>query len=140
MVQCDYVQTRQNILFFNIFFDGYFKRVSCSINKVEFRGCCFLFFFEGVGTVSVHSLAHLNQALSVYLTAPTQKYLFWLCLQVRLGLCNGSTAWPQWKISVNCPFQGHNDSLPVRESNRESATFRSISRRSTTALSLPVLK
>ena len=67
--------------------------------------------------------------------------LFELCLQAlfRLGHHNWWTAWLQWEISVKCLFQGHNDALPVGESNRESATFRSPARRSATELSMPII-
>ena len=36
------------------------------------------------------------------------------------------------EISVKCFFQGHSDALPVQESNKGSATFRSPARLSTT--------
>ena len=68
------------------------------------------------------------------------EHIFGFSLQVfrqpgppQRGDCFG----PKWEISVNCLSQGHSDALPVRESNRESATFWSLTRRSTTELSPP---
>ena len=43
------------------------------------------------------------------------------------------------EIGLKCFFQGHNDEMPVRESNRESATFRSLTGRFIHELSSPLL-
>ena len=47
------------------------------------------------------------------------------------AITNWLTALPQWKISVKCLSQRHNNASLVQESNRESAIFRSLTQRCT---------
>ena len=62
-----------------------------------------------------------------------------LCLQVfyQAGSPRWVDCWPPWEIYIKCRFQGHKGALPIRESNQGLATFRSLSRRSTTGLLPP---
>ena len=65
-----------------------------------------------------------NQALCAGLTAPFNARSAFSCILFE----SLSLGWRLY-IIVSCLSQEHNDTLPVRESNRDSATFQSLTRR-----------
>ena len=108
----------------------------CSASCEEIRNETSSCIYQGVqsmlrkDTENVLSHAKTSQSLPVIPHQRTAFFLGSVCeFFVRLGHHKGWTsACPQNEIYVKRLFQGHNYALPVREPNRESATFRFLAR------------